>query len=716
MDADATVQACVCKPEPGVGLDSEKVAVGKVVKESASPSTSASEPKSKSPSPSRGEAPGSEEQPKSPKSPSPSVAAEAPKLFGPTPQGTPTFLVQGVLACLPWRERGARVLCVSRAFVAACPQDPQSSYWRFLSERLSVEAHLFLPRDVTRIADTCRTWKEIFFTLWALRHAMAPEGLFREVEEQRSVRLQAMARFRPASGREADFGAVSMALPLHQRLQLVKADNPELSASDALKKVVAEHIEHEQTFSAQVVNVTPGKSGSALTASPGCGLRDFSFDYVFPTTASQGDVFDNCGLSVAWDFLNGTNGAVIVYGQTGSGKTHTMFGPSAPVAPEDAGLSARLAEFICEAVDAKGRRGLETSLGMSYVEVFGNETTDLLSDKPIGANRGANQRVGHRYVLEGKVEHPVTSSAEFDTLLASGEDRKRKAATRMNERSTRAHTLLIFRLIQKAPHMAAPCESVLVLADLGGSEKLTKSKANEEMKGPGAIDAGEEEEVARVTWGEYYKARERLTETSHINQGLLVLKRCISALRSSSGTNKSDRKTAVRVPFYDSKLTQLLEPALGGASHTSVIICASREPEHAEETVQSLRFGESCSLVERTLDTGGVSVAVKAAVAQIDKEIKEVEAEIKKKERWDTKTTVKKTIVRGMDTGGTTLNEDENMELGGKGAVVFAEDKGDDTKHEVEATVTGQVLVGAEAENAKLAELLAKKRRLLDKA
>jgi len=622
-------------------------------------------------------------------------------------------LVQGVLACLPWHERGARVLCLSPAFLAACPQEPQSSYWRFLCERLAVEAHLFLPRDVARLADAeGGSWREIFFALWALRHAMAPADLFRGEPEPRSFRLQAMARFRPASGREADFGAVSMALPLHQRLQLVKADHPELSASDALKRVVEEHIENEQTFSAQVVNVTPGKNGSALTASPGCGLRDFAFDYVFPTTTSQRDVFDNCGLSVAWDFLNGTNGAVIVYGQTGSGKTHTMFGPSESVGPEDHGLSGRLAEFIFDAVDSRDRRGINMSLGMSYVEVFGNETTDLLSDKPIGANRGANQRVGHRYVLEGKVEHPVKSSTEFEELLASGEDRKRKAATAMNERSTRAHTLLIFRLVQKAPHMAAPCESVLVLADLGGSEKLTKSKANELMKGPGAIDAGEEEEVARVTWGEYYKARERLTETSHINQGLLVLKRCISALRIPP----SGKKTAVRVPFYDSKLTQLLEPALGGASRTSVIICASREPEHAEETVQSLRFGESCSLVERTADSGGVSAAVKAAVAEVEKEIKVVEAEIKKKERWETRTTVKKAVVRGMDTGGTALNEDEAMELGGKGAVVFAEDKGDDTKHEVETTVVGEVLVGAEEENAKLAGLLEKKRRLLGKA
>ena len=65
------------------------------------------------------------------------------------------------------------------------------------------------------------------------------------------------------------------------------------------------------------------------------------------------------------------------------------------------------------------------------------------------------------------------------------------------------------------------------------------------------------------------------------------------------------------------------------------------------------RFGESCSLVERTADSGGVSAAVKAAVAEVEKEIKVVEAEIKKKERWETRTTVKKAVVRGMDTGGT---------------------------------------------------------------
>merc|ERR1719265_1801188 len=281
----------------------------------------------------------------------------------------------------------------------------------------------------------------------------------------------------------------------------------------------------------------------------------------------------------------------------------------------------------------------------------------------------------------------------------------------MNDRSTRAHTLLIFRLKQKAKHMSKEKESLLFLADLGGSEKLTKSRANECVKAAGGIDAGEEETIGKVNWEEYFKSRERMTETSNINKGLLVLKRCISALRSSSDGN--GKVQSVRVPYYDSKLTQLLEPALGGPSRTAVVICASQEPEHAEETVTSLRFGESCRLVERSAKDDSVSEAFRAAVAAIDAEVKQVEALIKQKERWETRTTKKKLVVNAMDTGGTQLNKDEEMELGGKGAIVFHADDGNATQLEAENTVTGQFLVGAEKEHARLEALLEKRRCLL---
>lgn len=549
----------------------------------------------------------------------------------------------------------------------------------------------------------------LFFELWPQRCAFGATSFKQIVETKRHFRLQALLRFRPASGCEHKFGIASASLPLHQRLALLKASYPNLTNSQAMRQVLEEQADDPQKLSPEVLNVTPGAGGSVLTVSPGCGLRAFNFDQVFPSQCQQTAVFDACALSIAWEFVNGTNGAIIVYGQTGSGKTHTMFGPPPPFEKEQRGLAGNVADFLLEAIEHRMTAGFEVSLGVSYVQVFGQETSDLLSDKPVGQNRGANQRIGHRIVLDGKLEHKVHCAQDLQSLLEAGDGRKRKAATAMNERSTRAHALLIFRLKQKSKHMKEEKESLLFLADLGGSEKLTKSHANDGMKAAGGIDAGEEEVVGRVNWEDYYKSRERMTETSNINKGLLVLKRCISALRAST----DGKVSSVRVPFHDSKLTQILEPALGGPSRTAVLVCASQEPEHAEETVASLRFGESCRLVERSSRVDSVSEAVRAAVVKIDAEVKEVQALIKQKERWEARTTVKKLLVNAMDTGSTKLNPDEVMELGLKGAIEIHADDGKATLLETENAVTGQFLVGAEEEHLRLEALLDKRRCLL---
>eukprot|EP00746_Dinoflagellata_sp_MGD_P000051 gnl/MRDRNA2_/MRDRNA2_100093_c0_seq1.p1 gnl/MRDRNA2_/MRDRNA2_100093_c0~~gnl/MRDRNA2_/MRDRNA2_100093_c0_seq1.p1 ORF type:complete len:713 (-),score=137.86 gnl/MRDRNA2_/MRDRNA2_100093_c0_seq1:165-2303(-) len=635
------------------------------------------------------------------------------RLFGPSLAETPAFLLENVLGFLPWHQRGADLLSVSPVFSKSLPRSVNSAYWSCLCTRLSADAGIYLPQGFkgTRLADQRGGWKMLFFELWPQRSAFAASCFKPIIETERRFRLQALLRFRSASGLERNFEVASTSLPLHQRLALLKASNPNLTNSEAMQQVMEEQVDDPQKLSPEVLNVSPGAQGSVLTVSPGCGLRTFNFDHVFASQCHQSDVFDACGLSIAWDFVNGTNGAVIVYGQTGSGKTHTMFGPPPPFEKEQRGLAGNVADFILEAVEQRRVTGFEVSLGVSYVEVFGQETSDLLSDKPVGQNRGANQRIGHRIVLDGQLEHKVHCAQDLESLLTAGDERKRKAATAMNERSTRAHTLLIFRLKQKSKHMSEAKESLLFLADLGGSEKLTKSRANDGLKAAGGIDAGEEEVVGRVNWDEYYKSRERMTETSNINKGLLVLKRCISALRASSG---SDTKTRpVRVPFYDSKLTQLLEPALGGPSRTAVLVCASQEPEHAEETVGSLRFGESCRLVERSAQADSVSEAVRAAVAKIDAEVKEVQALIKQKERWETRTTVKKLVVNAMDTGSTKLNPDEVMELGLKGAVEIHADDGKSTLIETENKVTGEFLVGAEEEHLRLEALLDKRRCLL---
>jgi len=443
-----------------------------------------------------------------------------------------------------------------------------------------------------------------------------------------------------------------------------------------------------------------------VTVSPGAGLREFAFDHVFGRDSEQREVYEYCGLGVAVDFVNGTSGAIIVYGQTGSGKTHTMFGPPGAVeGSAEGGLAGRVSSEVIDVVERRRTAGIQVTLDASYVEVFGNEISDLLSDEAVGAHRGANQRMGHRYALNGSLSKPVESTEELNALLQSGNDRKRRACTAMNDRSSRAHAILILRLRQQSHDQEEPVESYLFLADLGGSEKLTKSKANENVRAPGAINVGNEE-VARVTWEEYYHGRQRVNETNNINKGLLVLKRCITALR--------DRKSKTqRVPFADSKLTQLLEPALGGPSRTVVVVCCSEAEEHAEETVQSLRFGEMCRSVEHQAAVTDSSSAVRSVLRQLNTEIAEVEEAIKAKERWETRVTKRQHVVNELNGGTTKLNTEEEMELGGFGAVDFIPDDGTSTRVVVEHEVVGEVLVGAEAERERLEELLDRRRKLL---
>ena len=103
----------------------------------------------------------------------------------------------------------------------------------------------------------------------------------------------------------------------------------------------------------------------------------------------------------AWDFVNGYHAAIIVYGQTGSGKTHTVFGPPPPASPGQQGLAISVAEFILGAVQTRARTMVKCELGVSSVEVFGQDVSDLLSDKPIGVSTSQNRRMGHRFVLSG---------------------------------------------------------------------------------------------------------------------------------------------------------------------------------------------------------------------------------------------------------------------------------------------------------------------------
>jgi kinesin family protein 5 len=163
-----------------------------------------------------------------------------------------------------------------------------------------------------------------------------------------------------------------------------------------------------------------------------------------------------------------------------------MFGPDGTESPRDPtlygssdgdsrGLVYRACAEIIQEVSQRTKIGIRTSIGVSYVEVFGDTVSDLLRS---GARCGHSKVAAQRFVLTGAAQVEASSLSEIMHLLRIGEDQKRRAATMMNERSSRAHSILILSLTQLNLETGVERTSKMFLADLGGSEQVKKSQVS----------------------------------------------------------------------------------------------------------------------------------------------------------------------------------------------------------------------------------------------
>jgi hypothetical protein len=122
-------------------------------------------------------------------------------------------------------------------------------------------------------------------------------------------------------------------------------------------------------------------------------------------------------------------------------------------------------------------RGLPLpQLFCSYVQVYGNEVTDLLEgggQHAIGVWGG----VAAAAIAQGAAEVAVTDAAHMQQLLFTAESNKRRAATAMNERSSRSHSILTLRMTHPLCTPLRP-PSRLVIADLGGCERVMQASCS----------------------------------------------------------------------------------------------------------------------------------------------------------------------------------------------------------------------------------------------
>ncbi|KAA8492484.1 Kinesin-like protein KIN-14N [Porphyridium purpureum] len=283
--------------------------------------------------------------------------------------------------------------------------------------------------------------------------------------------------------------------------------------------------------------------------------KRFEFDRIFGQLSTQDDVFDEIS-QVVQSALDGYRVCLFAYGQTGSGKTHTMIGSK-----EHPGVIPRSIRKIFSCANTLSDQGWSFELQVAFIEIYNERVRDLLS-----SNRAQKCELKPRmdslgYNVTNLTHETVNNERQVLMLLEHAMKNRMTASTKMNEHSSRSHSIFRLFIHGKNSITGQELDGALNLVDLAGSERLDKS---------GAVD------------------KDRREEAKFINLSLTTLNQCIMGLAQASG----------HIKYRDSKLTQLLQDSLGGNSKTIMFVNVSPAFDNRQETLCSLQFGQSVNACE----------------------------------------------------------------------------------------------------------------------
>ncbi|KAL8996112.1 MAG: hypothetical protein Q9169_004304 [Polycauliona sp. 2 TL-2023] len=312
---------------------------------------------------------------------------------------------------------------------------------------------------------------------------------------------------------------------------------------------------------------------------------DYYYDNVFATHDRNNKVYDASTKRLVRRVMEGYLGTVFAYGMTGTGKTFSMQG----TATSPGVIPLAIADIFSYIRETPQREFL---LRVSYLEIYNEKIHDLLSPAASAvAGPGLPQPEEIKLREDSKrgvyasplKEEIVQSPTQLLRVIARGDHSRRTRSTQFNAQSSRSHAVVQI-VVESRERMAAGDSakgnkraplvpggvrvSTLSMIDLAGSERAAESK-------------------------------ERRTEGAHINKSLLTLGTVIARLsgEKDSGGNPTD-KDGKHLPYRDSKLTRLLQPALSGNSLVSILCTiqigsagsVAASTGHTGETLNTLKF------------------------------------------------------------------------------------------------------------------------------
>lgn len=298
----------------------------------------------------------------------------------------------------------------------------------------------------------------------------------------------------------------------------------------------------------------------------------WSCDPKHPEFVGQEKLYKLMGQPLLNSAFEGYNTCLFAYGQTGSGKSYSIMGQG-----DDRGILPRFCEELFERI--KCWKELQFTVEISYFEIYNEKIHDLLAPSKKKENKRVQLRVREHPILGPFVQdlstYTASSYADVESWLAVGNSIRATAATGMNDKSSRSHSVFTMVMTQTKTEIFEDSETQMTtsskinLIDLAGSERASQVLNDQVIKTA---------EVAAL----------RLKEGGSINKSLHTLGKVISLLsdRESSGKKK------MYIPYRDSTLTWLLKDSLGGNAKTTMIANVSPASTSFGESLSTLRYAQ----------------------------------------------------------------------------------------------------------------------------
>ncbi|KAI3384564.1 hypothetical protein SNEBB_003630 [Seison nebaliae] len=287
--------------------------------------------------------------------------------------------------------------------------------------------------------------------------------------------------------------------------------------------------------------------------------KTFTFDNTFGPQSQQLSIYNLVARPIVVDTVNGYNGTIFAYGQTGTGKTFTMEGDRSK--PELRGIIPNSFVHLFKEIEAANETE-KFLVRVSYFEIYNEEIRDLFTKntKALEIKESPDKGVYVKDLMEKTAEHVKG----LEDVMQEGNKNRSVGRTNMNETSSRSHAIFGIK-VERGKYSSGELQANrigrLYLVDLAGSERQTKTGAT----------------------------GTRLTEATKINLSLSNLGNVISALVDGKSSH---------IPYRNSKLTRILQDALGGNSKT--VMCANVGPAsfNLDETMSTLRYAHRAKSIQ----------------------------------------------------------------------------------------------------------------------